>query len=411
MDKWFKSKWFVRALSLAFAISLYIFVSVEENPAQEDLRFFGSSTETETLTDVPVDIKVDDDNYVVSGVPETINATLEGSKSALTKAVRQRNFTVFVDLRGLGEGEHTVDIEYENVPSDLTIYIEPKTIDVTVEERASQEFSVSVDYLNEDKLPDGYELGDVSVDPGTVTVTSSKTVIEQIAIVKVFIDVGGIDQAITNREVPVNVYDSQGNELRVNVEPENVKVSVDVDNPSKTVPLSVETTGDLPEGLEMDNLSTDTNEVTIYAKKAILADIDTIKTEPIDLSKVEESGTMEVKMDLPDGVKVSGGSKVNVKVDLNETKLIEDISIDTENLPSDQSLTIIEPETGTAAVQVSGTQQSLADLTKSDFEIVVDADGLEEGEHVLPVSIRGPENVTYTSELTEVTVEISESEA
>src|SRR5699024_4289379 len=155
-----------------------VFVSVEENPNQPELRFFGSSTEMQTLDDVPVDIRIDE-NYVVSGVPEFVSVTLEGPTSILTKTVRLRNFDVFVDLTGLEEGDHTVEIEYENVPDDLSIYIEPKTIDVTIEERATEEFPVSVDFLNTDKLPDGYELGETTIDPETVTITSSKSVVEQ----------------------------------------------------------------------------------------------------------------------------------------------------------------------------------------------------------------------------------------
>src|SRR5699024_7420272 len=138
-------------------------------------------------------------------------------------------FKVFVDLRGLEEGDHTVDVEYSDIPKDLKVYLEPKEVDVTIEERSSKEFPVTEDYLNTDGLPEGLELGDTEVKPDTVTITSSKSVIDQIAIVKVFIDVDGVTEPINNREVPVNVYDSQGNELRVNLDPENVVVSVDVD--------------------------------------------------------------------------------------------------------------------------------------------------------------------------------------
>src|SRR5699024_3647650 len=148
MDNWFKSKWFVRALSLGFAILLYVFVSVEENPNQPELRFFGSSTEMQTLDDVPVDIRIENENYVVSGVPEFGSVTLEGPTSILTKTVRLRNFDVFVDLTGLEEGDHTVEIEYENVPEHLSKYIETKSDVVTVEEDHTEETPVNVDFLN-----------------------------------------------------------------------------------------------------------------------------------------------------------------------------------------------------------------------------------------------------------------------
>ncbi|WP_407058525.1 CdaR family protein [Paracerasibacillus soli] len=77
---------------------------------------------------------------------------------------------------------------------------------------------MSADFLNKDQLPDGYELGEYKVEPQKVKITSSKSVIEKISLVKVFVNVAGLTESINNREVPVKVYDSQGNELRVRIE-------------------------------------------------------------------------------------------------------------------------------------------------------------------------------------------------
>src|SRR5699024_253917 len=62
------------------------------------------------------------------------------------------------------------------------IYIEPKSVDITIEERATKEFPVSTDLINTDQLPEGFELGDPKVEPGTVVITSSQSVIDQVAV-------------------------------------------------------------------------------------------------------------------------------------------------------------------------------------------------------------------------------------
>src|SRR5690625_81530 len=255
MDNWFKSKWFVRGLSLALAILLYVFVNIEVNTSQSESRVPGGSSEIQTINDVPVDIRMDSDRYVVSGVPEYVSVTLEGMTSLLTPIVIQRNFDVFVDLEELEEGTHTVELEHDRVPEGLSVYIEPKTVEVTIEERASKEFPVTADFVNVDKLPDGYELGEPEINPETILITSSKSVIDQIAMVRVYIDVADMTEPIKNREIPINVYDGQGNELNVRVQPENVVVSVPLDHPSKTVPLEVKTTGDLPSGYSLDSMT------------------------------------------------------------------------------------------------------------------------------------------------------------
>ncbi|MFS8631226.1 MAG: hypothetical protein LOD92_08750, partial [Bacillales bacterium] len=130
MDKLFQSKWFIRIISLALAITLYLFVTVETDEADDSRIPTGSSNEVQVIDEMPLGIKIDSENYVVSGVPEHVKVTLEGRTSVITPIVRQQNFNVFVDLRDLTEGEHTVEVEYENIPENVTVYIEPKTIDV-----------------------------------------------------------------------------------------------------------------------------------------------------------------------------------------------------------------------------------------------------------------------------------------
>src|SRR5690625_944841 len=140
MDRLFQSKWFIRIISLVFAITLYIFVTVETNVTQDDSRIpLGTVNEVQVLEEVPLGIKIDADQYVVSGVPEHVKVTLEGKTSILTPIIRQLNFNVFVDLRNLSEGEHHVDVEHENLPDNVTAYIEPKTVDVTIEKRTAKE--------------------------------------------------------------------------------------------------------------------------------------------------------------------------------------------------------------------------------------------------------------------------------
>ncbi|WP_188456744.1 CdaR family protein [Virgibacillus oceani] len=408
MDNWFKSKWFVRAVSLAFAIVLFIFVNGTINNEGDDKRFElpGTSSDLQTVKDVPVDIRIDK-NFVVSGVPEFVDVTFEGSESDLATTVKQKSFDIYVDLQGLGEGEHSVEIQYEDVPDDLQVYIEPKTIDVVIEERASKEFTVNVDYINMDQLPEGYEIGEAEVNPSTVTITSSKSVVEQIAIVKVFVDVKDLTEPINNREVPVNVYDSQGNELNVNVEPQNVEVSADVDNPSKTVPVSVATKGKLPEGYSLTTISTDTEEVEVFATNEVLADIKEISTKDINLSEITESGTMDVGLELPDGATIPDKETIEVTVELEQTKTIEDIPVEVQNTNDGQEVSFVEPESPSMNITAIGDQKDVSKLSAEDVTLTVDVEGLKSGEHTIPITIKGPENITYESEFGEITVRIA----
>ncbi|WP_156291610.1 CdaR family protein [Oceanobacillus salinisoli] len=408
MDNWFKSKWFVRFVSLAFAVILYIFVGTTVNSPQSDASNSGRNSETQTLDDVPVEIRMDNENYVVSGIPDYVTVSLEGAPNYLRPIVLQRNFDVYVDLEGLEEGEHTVEIEH-NVSNQLKVYIEPKTIDIYIEERASEQFSVSVDFINQDKLPGGFEIGNYDINPSEVTVTSSRSVIDRIGVVKVFVDVAGLDESIRNKEVPVNVYDSQGNELDANVTPEKVEVSAEINNPSKTVDVEVQATGELPDDYSLLSMTANVEEVEVFATSDILAGITSVSTEPIDLSQITETGVMEVGLSLPEGVNVPEVETIEVSLEIELTHTIEDIPIEVEGLADGQTVTFIQPEEETMDVTIVGNEAEVGDITPDDIRLYVNGANLEAGRHSLPVEIEmenQSEDISISTEIEEVTIDI-----
>lgn len=409
MDKLFQNKWAIRVMSLIFAVSLYLYVNIEADTTTktDNSVIPGASTEVKVLDDVPLDVKLDAEQYVVSGVPNEVTVSLEGKTSILTPTVRQRNFKLFVDLRNLSEGEHTVDIEYKDIPKDLKVYIEPKSIDVVIEKRATREFKVDIDVVNADKLPLGYELGEFEVNPETVTIVSSETVIDQIAMVKAFVDVTDLKESIHNREVPISVYNIQGNDLSVKVEPESVAISVQVDRPSKKVPLNIETKGDLPEGLELEEIKAE-EEIEIFGKREILQNIESISTKEIDLSKIEKSGEQEVELDFPEGV-IANNETVTVDIALNSIKEFEDITIDIEGQPNDD-VVFINPDEASVNVEATGLIDTISELKKSEIKASINLSGMTAGEHDVSLEVTGPEGITLEPAMNEVKVEIGESE-
>src|SRR5699024_12357373 len=101
MDNWFKSRWFVRGISLAFAIALYVFVQVEMDQYQNDSRLLhDSGDDAQTVEDVPVNIRIDNDSYVVSGVPEVASVTLEGTRGTQAATEQEKDLEDDVDIEG-----------------------------------------------------------------------------------------------------------------------------------------------------------------------------------------------------------------------------------------------------------------------------------------------------------------------
>ena len=404
MDKLFQSKWSIRIISLVLAITLYLFVNIEANTAQNDSRVDpGTATETQELDDIPLNIKIDAEQYVVSGVPEEVSVTLEGKSSVIAPIAHLKNFTVEVDLTEFEEGEHTVELQAEGLPDNVTVYIEPKEIDVSIERRATQEFGVDIDFVNLDKVPVGYELGEPELTPGSVTIVSSEANIEQIAMVKVFIDVRDLKESVRNRELPIAVYDAQGNDLSVRVEPSTVTVSLPVERPSKTVPLNINTKGELPDNIEIESMEGPT-EIEVFGQKDALGEMDDISTKELDISTIEESGTVELELDFPEGV-IANDEVVEVEVEVVESKELKGIPIDIEGM-DEADVTFIKPEQASVDITVTGSEELIKDLKKEDLKAFIDLSGLTEGEHDIDITVEGPDDIELDPSPEEITVKV-----
>ncbi|MDL4841252.1 CdaR family protein [Aquibacillus rhizosphaerae] len=412
MDELLKKPWVIRLVSLALAILLFTAVSLDESSSERtDPPFFGGSEETQTIDNVPVDIVIDQEKFAVSGVPETVSVDLQGSAGVVTSTATQMNFDLFVNLEGLESGTHMVPIESSGIPDSLQVYIEPEEIEVTIEERATQEFEVTVGYTNENDIATGFELGEATVQPSTVTITSAKSVVDTIASVNAFVDVSNADEPIENREVPVKVYDSQGNELSVRIEPSTVNVSVDINDPNKTVPIQVETTGEAQEDITINTITTEPEVVQVFASDSVLQDLESVATEAIDLSEITEDTTLEVELIAPADSRKMNIQTITVTIEVDKTveQTFEDVPIEVDNLVNDLTVTFISPEESQMDVIATGLEDVMAQLTNNDFQLSIDLDGLEEGEHQIPVDIDGPDNIEVQLELETVTVQIDQS--
>lgn len=390
MDNWFQSKWFVRGISLVFAIILYLFVSTSVNPGDQDSTLPNQSNSLHTLDDVPVEVHIDEEEYVVSGVPESITVSLEGAPGIVTPTVIQRNFTVYVDLEDLEPGSHTVELKHDNIPEGLNVYIEPKTIEVTIEDKATETFPVMADIVNREDMAPGYEIVEYSVSHEEVEITSSQNVIEQIGMAKVYINVADTEESIINREVPVNVYDSQGNELNVRVEPENIEVSVEINNPNKKVPVEIPITGDIPSGYAATILDVSVDEVEVFATSEVLEDVNAIPTEEVDVSDVEGTKTFDVSLDLPEDVYAPDVENVEVEVAVEPSETFNNIPIEVEGLEDEENVSFSEPANGNVDVTLVGNEDDLGDLEEEDIELHIDVGNLDTGEHKVPLQFDTP---------------------
>ena len=414
MNDWLNKPWVIRVISLFLAILTFLVISFDNQDTRSaDVgsfdSIFNNSRESETLEDVPVNIVIDDEKYVVSGVPEVVTMSLTGTVSVVQSTVTQRNFDVYVDLEGLSPGTHTVPIKHDGVSSRIDVSFEPENIEVTIEERGSGTYDVAVDYSNLDQMPEGFEIASVTVTPQQVEITSAQSVIDRISSVKAFVDVEGIKESMTLTDVPVRIYDNEGNQMNARIEPGTVTVDVEVINPNKEVPIDVTTSGELPDGVRLIETSVEAENVTVYAPSSQLEDIEQVETEPIDLSEITETTTLEVALLVPDNATSLSRETIDVTVEVEEETetTLENIDITIDNVTDGLNATFVSPESGQIAVTFSGFPSDLEAMNVDQLDLVVNANNLDEGEYDRPLEYNQLDDINVTLPLENVTIRIN----
>ncbi|WP_179884830.1 YbbR-like domain-containing protein [Bacillus sp. AFS015802] len=408
MDKFMESRWFMRIVGLMLAFILYLSVNFDNIQKTANNNNGTSQTSIETIQDVPLEVFYDSENLEVSGLPDTVNVTVEGPKAVVQQTKTLKDFQVYVDLNDIEIGEHQVEIQTQNISDKLKVKLDPEFANISVQEKVTEEFTIEPQF-NESILSNGYEAEGLAVDPKTVKVTGSKNEVERIAYVIATLDVDEEINENVTREARVQVLDREYNKLNVQVDPEVVDVTVSVVNPSKNVPVTIKETGSLPKGTTLESISVEPKEATIFGRQDVLDTVEELLAE-VDLSKITKDSTITVPLNLQDGLNKVAPEEVKVKIDVNTTeeKSLSGIEIKPEGLADEYEYTITAPEGGVVDVALKGQNGAVSKVKKEDFSLALDLTGLEPGEHEVEIEAEGPENVEWTLSQKTVKVEIKE---
>ena len=420
MDKMMDNPWFLRIIALVLAILL--FVSVKSDIENTNMNASGKSVDT--LRDVPVEVYYDDDSLVVSGVPKTVSVNIEGPSQIVLSAKMMKDYKVFVDLRKLAIGEHRVAISTENFSDKLKVRTDPVYVTVVIEEKISQQFRVDPD-MNESLLAENHVVKSYDVEPKMVTITGAKSLINSIGYVKATIaGEQGINKSF-EQEASVRVLDKDLNKLDVTVEPKTVQVKVRVEEYSKEVPLVLMEKGTPKQGVTINKLTTNVQNIKLYGPRSLLDKIEKFFVD-VDVSKIEDAGEFDVKLTVPDGVTKMSLDKIKVVGDVTPAPITEppvdeetissvseksfdQVAVEVRGLPDQLESVFQTPTDGLVSVTAKGTPEALDKITKSSIALYVEAQNAEIGENSFPIKMDAPPNVEWEMTASEVKLTVKEA--
>ena len=395
-------------LFVSLFLSIVIFIVVD----RKIITF--SSQSAEVLKEQKINIKYNEEQYVVEGLPETVDVTLIGSKADLYIAKQSSNDGVTVDLTGLTPGTHKVNIEYEQGLSGIEYSVNPSMATVIIYKKVSDTRTLTYDLVNENKLQNTLIVNSVKLNVNEVTIRGAEYKIEKVATVKALIDLNQLTtkEAGTQKldDIILKAYDVEGNIVDVEFVPSKVSAEIELSSPSKVVPLNFVSKGTLSKGKAISDYKFSEDQVTIYGDSETLDSISGIDVE-VDISDINEDSSFRVELKKPSGVKSISTEYVTVNLSVTDSSSepVEfEIALTGINIGDGLIAQPIDDDSGFITVEVQGASSVLNSIDKSDITVYVDLEGLTEGTYTKKIIVKGSNPLAiYEAKRTEATIVIS----
>lgn len=409
VDKLLFNQKYGKVVSLALAVALYAMVNLG---GDDSMSLFTTNKSVTTLNNVAVSTIISDQVYEVSGVPETVNATLVGDPSDISLVNSQGNFQVVADLTDFTEGTHEVKLLPKNVSERVDVTLDPSVAMVTIKRKTSRRYTLGYDFVNTDKMDKIYTLGTPEFEQGEVVVSASEDTLDEVAFVKALIDVSDVTKTFET-EASIVAYNQQGERVEVDILPATMKTKVEVTTPSKDVPISVVPVGKVPNGKAIESYQMDASAVTIYGPLDVLESINDVTIQlPANTLTADKTVTMPIIT--PSGVTKVSTQRVNITIKLADSKekVFEKIPVAYKNNKKKFKVAPVDNDDAYANVKVIGAQSVLDSIQSEDIEVYFDMSKITKaGTYELTLTAAGKNNLaTYTSETAKIKVKVVEAD-
>ena len=301
MRRFFNSQVWLVVVSIIFAILLFL-TATSSNYNRTGSQVSGATeTYTHTLTNVPIDIKYDSDKYFISGYSYETEVYLTYiNRVKLDSEINSdtRSFKVVADLTKYGEGTQTVPLKVTNLPTGVTATASPSHISVTIGKKKTKTFDVKGE-VDSNQIASGYELKKVSTDLSEVEVTSDESIINQIDHVVAKLPESEVLDSDYSGRVALQAVAADGTILASAINPSKAKLDVTVKKLTKSVPLTVRTTGEMNSSLSDIAYKPSQTQVTISGSQEALNAVNEV-VATVDISNITKDTNVSVNLSADD---------------------------------------------------------------------------------------------------------------
>lgn len=408
-ERWLNKKNTLVFISLILALAVFFYVDSQSNTMID--------SSAEVLRNQVVEATYNKEAYVIEGIPETADVTLIGRTVDLYLAKQLSSGKVTVDLSNLKEGTHKVDLEYDGAINSVGYNLNPSSITINVYPKVSVTKTINIDVINKDKLDSILSIQSVTLDKEEVIIKGAEHNLEKVANVKALVDVSKIvdPTAGVNKvdDVKLVAYDDSGNVVDVEMVPDKVVATVNIESYSGEAKVKIIPTGEVAFGKAISSITSSVNTITIYGDEEVVKKYaDSYIPIEVDVTALSENKTYTVVVPTPEGIREVSEKTITVKISLGdeESMEVEDIKIDAINLGPNLKASAIGENSSKTTVIVKGTKEVLESIDSTTIKATVDLTGLVEGEHTVKVTVTGDEvKASYVAKTTTIKVRISKN--
>ncbi|HUM82679.1 MAG TPA: CdaR family protein [Lachnospiraceae bacterium] len=383
---------------------------------------------TRTLSDVPVNIT--NASYVESmGLSykiatgfDKVSVTLRGNRSVI-EPLSEKDITATADLTQI------VNISSDPVMVPVTvtapggtsaeITATPGSIQITLEEMVSKNFVMTAS-RKDTKPANGYQVGDMSVNPEKITIRGPGSVIDKIDHVEAQVDLSGL-AADADLKPQIKVIDKNGEELSatemsyltLSLSSADVTVHVTLYSVVTNIALDVTPYGSPGKGYQVGTVTATPSTLSLVGSKEALAGLQdqgnmiivSAESEAVNVSGA--TSDLDVKVDieqfLPQGISLADGvsSTVVVSVQIlpynSKSFSVETKNITVNGLPQGYHCVFLLDK---IEVKVSSTDENLNTFDASRIQASVDLTGLAVGTQNVPVTVALPDGYVLAGNVT-----------
>lgn len=396
-----------KILALVFSIALWMIVVNVDDPEQ-------TKTFTATVQVVNENVLTDQGKYYTLTDGNTVSFRVTAQRSVLER-LSSSDFTATADMNYLEDDERIpVDITVNRYASSVRISAQRLYLKVEVGDEMDARFSIRGETTGDPA--DGFAVDEISVVPNVISVRGPAEYVSKIESVRAYCDVTGRNMDTSETVVPV-FYDADGKEVdttRLQVSVDTVDVYVEIVS-VKEVPIVVETSGSLADGLELTGITTDPATVMIKGESSELNRVTniTIPASVISLSDITQdlTTTVDITSYLPEGVTLldSQDAQVSVKVGVaGETTQEFDVPVDNISVRNLERGYTTSFSASTVKVSITALQSELSRLSANSITGYVDVSGLVPGTYNLPITMNLDEDYQVGQATIQITITASE---